>query len=44
VQSWPSQIDDSDARRDWGWKSTWDLDRMADTIIEALQNELAGKQ
>jgi threonine 3-dehydrogenase len=44
VQSWPNQIDDSDARRDWGWKSTWDLERMADTIIEALQNELAGKQ
>ena len=43
VESWPRQIDDSDSRNDWKWKSTWDLERMADEIIEVLRSELAGK-
>lgn len=27
VASWPSDVDDSAARRDWGWKPDYDLDR-----------------
>ncbi len=41
VESWPQAIDDSAARQDWKWKSTWDLDRIADEVIEVLKHELA---
>lgn len=27
VDSWPSGLNDNDARRDWGWKPEYDLDR-----------------
>jgi nucleoside-diphosphate-sugar epimerase len=43
VESWPQQIDDSDAKRDWDWRVRWDLDRMAREIIEVLQDELPRK-
>lgn len=42
VESWPHQLDDSSARRDWNWKAAWDLKRMAGEIIEVLQHEHAG--
>jgi nucleoside-diphosphate-sugar epimerase len=42
VESWPRAIDDADARRDWGWRASWDLEHMTDAVIEALQNEPAG--
>lgn len=41
VESWPQQIDDSDARCDWDWKATWDLDRMSREIIEVLEDDRA---
>jgi threonine 3-dehydrogenase len=41
VESWPHRIDDSAAKRDWKWNSTWTLERMADEVIEVLQHELA---
>jgi threonine 3-dehydrogenase len=41
VESWPERIDDSDSRNDWKWRSTWDLERMADEIIEVLRSNLA---
>lgn len=43
VESWPHRIVDSSARADWGWKATYDLDRMADEILEALQREFQDK-
>ena len=27
VDSWPAGLNDNDARRDWGWKPTYDLER-----------------
>jgi threonine 3-dehydrogenase len=30
VDSWPEDVDDSAARRDWGWKPAFDLDRFFD--------------
>ncbi|MBI2193208.1 MAG: NAD-dependent epimerase/dehydratase family protein [Planctomycetes bacterium] len=39
VESWPWEIDDSCARRDWGWKAHYGLDRMADEILEVLARE-----
>jgi threonine 3-dehydrogenase len=27
VDSWPADVDDTPARRDWGWKPDYDVDR-----------------
>ncbi|MBI3949004.1 MAG: NAD-dependent epimerase/dehydratase family protein [Acidobacteria bacterium] len=33
VDSWPSDIDDTPARRDWGWKPDYDIDRAFDEYL-----------
>ena len=33
--SWPDSIDDSDARRDWGWKPAFDLAGMVREMLES---------
>ena len=43
VESWPHRIDDSAARKDWGYDSTWNLKRTTDEVIEVLRHELASK-
>jgi nucleoside-diphosphate-sugar epimerase len=43
VESWPHRIDDSAARKDWGWDSTWNLEQTTDEVIEVLRHELASK-
>ena len=37
--SWPRSVDDSDARRDWGWKPDFQLDAMTKEIILTLQSQ-----
>lgn len=37
ANSWPSKIDDSEARKDWGWKHEYDLERMTDVMLENLK-------
>ena len=37
ASSWPDSIDDSVARKDWGWSSEFDLKRMVDTMISNLE-------
>ncbi len=37
AQSWPSSIDDSQARVDWGWKPEYDLDQMTQEMIKELK-------
>ena len=36
AQSWPKTLDDSLARKDWGWKQSYDLDTMTKDMLEAL--------
>jgi nucleoside-diphosphate-sugar epimerase len=36
ADSWPASIDDSDARKDWNWKHTFDLESMSKDMIEHL--------
>jgi hypothetical protein len=43
VESWPHRTDDSAARKDWGYDSTWNLKRTTDEVIEVLRHELASK-
>jgi nucleoside-diphosphate-sugar epimerase len=37
ADSWPSSIDDAEARKDWGWKHAYDLDDMTDKMLKELQ-------
>ena len=36
VDSWPSRMDDTAARTDWGWEPRFDLDRMTAANLYAL--------
>ncbi len=40
ADSWPSSIDDSAARADWGWKHEFDLPKMTAEMIEKLKIKL----
>lgn len=37
ADSWPQSIDDSAARKEWGWKPAYDLDAMTKDMLEALK-------
>jgi len=38
ADSWPSSIDDSEARADWGWNHKYDLKKLTQTMLEGLRN------
>lgn len=38
ADSWPQSIDDSMARRDWGWKEDYDIYKMSAEMIASLNN------
>jgi nucleoside-diphosphate-sugar epimerase len=40
ADSWPRSLDDSLAREEWNWKSTFDLPRMTKEMIEQLRQKL----
>ncbi len=37
ARSWPDSIDDSYARKEWGWKHAFDLDKMVETMLKSMQ-------
>jgi len=37
ADSWPSSIDDSAAREEWGWSPDWDLDSMTEDMLKKLR-------
>jgi len=37
ANSWPNDVDDSDARNDWKWKPNFDLDRTTKIMLESLK-------
>jgi len=39
ADSWPKSIDDSKARKDWGWKHKIDLEKMSETMLENLSRK-----
>ena len=41
ADSWPRSIDDSAARRDWGWKEEYDLPAMVAHMLQRLRGRLA---
>ncbi|BDA43208.1 L-threonine 3-dehydrogenase, mitochondrial [Coccomyxa sp. Obi] len=44
ARSWPQSVDDSAARRDWGWKPSFELDAMTEHMLTALEAQLAAKR
>ncbi|WP_372973549.1 NAD-dependent epimerase/dehydratase family protein [Muriicola sp.] len=38
ADSWPGSIDDSQARKDWGWKPEFNLERTTEEMIRELRN------
>ena len=36
ADSWPASIDDTEARKDWDWKHTFDLETMTKDMLEHL--------
>ena len=39
ADSWPSSINDSDARNDWGWTPEYNLEKMTKDMVYNLQNQ-----
>jgi nucleoside-diphosphate-sugar epimerase len=37
ADSWPQSIDDTHARKDWGWQPNYDLDKMTAVMLENIK-------
>ena len=37
ADSWPKSIDDSQARKDWGWEHSFDLKKITEEMLTQLQ-------
>ncbi|MGD0817418.1 MAG: NAD-dependent epimerase/dehydratase family protein [Methanomassiliicoccales archaeon] len=44
ADSWPMSLDDSEARRDWGWGPEYDLERMTEDMLTRLEQRLRKDQ
>jgi nucleoside-diphosphate-sugar epimerase len=40
ADSWPNSMDDSAARKEWGWKPEYDMARMTREMIDVLTRKL----
>ncbi len=40
ADSWPNRMDDSCARKEWGWKPDYDLERMTVDMLKNLEKKL----
>jgi nucleoside-diphosphate-sugar epimerase len=40
ADSWPASIDDSVARKDWGWLPKYDLAKMSDIMLSEIRKKL----
>ena len=40
ADSWPQSIDDSEAKKDWGWDYSISLDAMSDIMIRNLKKHI----
>ena len=40
ADSWPSSIDDSSAREDWGWEHNFDIAKLTTEMLEGIKEQL----
>lgn len=43
ADSWPSSIDDTSSRLDWGWENKYDLDQITEEMIQGLKPKISIK-
>lgn len=43
AESWPQSIDDTEARKDWGWKQEYDLSSMTDIMLKEIEKKVRMK-
>ncbi len=43
AEGWPQSIDDSLARKDWGWKPEFDLERMTADMLQHLRASITAR-
>ncbi len=43
LDSWPQALDDSLARKDWGWRARYDLEAMSDDLMAAFTRAAGSK-
>jgi len=41
ADSWPNSLDDSAARKEWGWQPKYDLETMTKDMLTHLKEKLA---
>jgi nucleoside-diphosphate-sugar epimerase len=41
ADSWPSSVDDTAARQEWGWAPAWDLEKMTVDMLKSLRDKHA---
>lgn len=39
ADSWPKSIDDAEARKDWGWKEHYDLEKLTENMLNNLKSK-----
>lgn len=45
ADSWPQVFDDSEARKDWGWRPKYDLDKLVEFMVQDVQeNYINGRK
>ena len=41
AESWPSSIDDSSSKEDWGWENQYDLKQITEEMIEGIKPKVS---
>jgi len=41
ADSWPSSIDDSSSREDWGWENQYGIEQIAEEMIEGIKPKIS---
>jgi len=44
AESWPKTIDDSSARKDWGWKHSYDLSSMTEIMLNEIRKKIVTEE
>ena len=43
ADSWPMSLDDSLARKDWGWAHNYDIEKTTTTMLKLIKNKQSNK-
>jgi nucleoside-diphosphate-sugar epimerase len=43
ADSWPDSIDDTEARKDWGWQREFDLEKLVEVMISEVRKKIEAR-